>query len=71
MGNVPKKEGESQQESVNAGSDKNVLIGQSSTVSVSSNAEQVASPMDEDGAPDDAGMSLLMNMFSCIVFFRS
>ncbi|XP_050388226.1 uncharacterized protein LOC126805423 [Argentina anserina] len=53
LGNVPKKEGESQQESVNVGPAKNVLNGESSTASVSSNADQVASPVHEEGAQDD------------------
>ncbi|KAL6224706.1 hypothetical protein ACLB2K_003561 [Fragaria x ananassa] len=53
LGNVPKKEGESQQESANAGPAKNVLNGESSTASVSSNAEQVASPILQEGALDD------------------
>ncbi|KAL6227252.1 hypothetical protein ACLB2K_001211 [Fragaria x ananassa] len=53
LGNVPKKEGESQQESANAGAAKNVLNGESSTASVSSNAEQVASPILQEGALDD------------------
>ncbi|KAL6222498.1 hypothetical protein ACLB2K_005890 [Fragaria x ananassa] len=53
LGNVPKKEGESQQESANAGPAKNVLNGESSTASVSSNAEQVASPILLEGALDD------------------
>lgn len=63
LGAVPKKEGESQQESVNAGSAKNVVNGESSTASISSNAEQDASPIHQEGALDDGGMSLVMNMF--------
>ncbi|XP_062001828.1 NASP-related protein sim3 [Rosa rugosa] len=53
LGAVPKKEGESQQESVNAGSAKNVVNGESSTASVSSNAEQDANLIHQEGALDD------------------
>ena len=66
LGNVPKKEGESQQESANAGPAKNVLNGESSTASVSSNAEQVASPILQEGALDDGGMSLVTKLFFMI-----
>lgn len=63
LGAVPKKEGESQQESADVGSVKNVVNGESSTASVSSNAEQVASLSHQEGAADDGGMSLVINMF--------
>lgn len=60
LGAVPKKEGESQQESADVGSAKNVVNGESSTAS---NAEQVASLSHQEGAADDGGMSLVINMF--------
>lgn len=50
LGVVPKKEGESQQESADVGSAKNVVNGESSTAS---NAEQVASLSHQEGAADD------------------
>ncbi|KAM1179387.1 hypothetical protein ACFX2J_018432 [Malus domestica] len=48
LGAVPKKEGESQQESA-----KNVVNGKSSTAAVSSNAEQDASLSNQEGADAD------------------
>ncbi|KAJ4715000.1 Tetratricopeptide repeat (TPR)-like superfamily protein [Melia azedarach] len=53
LGSVPKKEGESQQVSDKDESVKNVVNAESSTASVSSNAEQAGSSNKEDGAEDD------------------
>lgn len=50
---MPKKEGESQQVSDKDESVKNVVNAESSTASVSSNAEQAGSSNKEDGAEDD------------------
>lgn len=53
MGAVPKKEAESQQDSDKDGSVKNVLNGESSTASVSSNAEQGMGSNHPEEAADD------------------
>lgn len=54
LGAVPKKEGDSQQNSAKDGSVKNAAInGESSTASVASNAEQSASTNYPEGAADD------------------
>nr|XP_023926631.1 NASP-related protein sim3 [Quercus suber]POE92834.1 isoform 2 of nuclear autoantigenic sperm protein [Quercus suber] len=53
LGAVPKKEGDSQQNSTKDGSVKNTLKGESSTASVASNAEQSASTTNQEGAVDD------------------
>lgn len=60
LGAVPKKEGESQQGSAKVGSVKNVVNGESSTASASSDAEQDESLNHEEGAADEGGMSLVM-----------
>lgn len=60
LGAVPKKEGESHQGSAKVGSVKNVLNGESSTASASSDAEQDESLNHEEGAADEGGMSLVM-----------
>ncbi|KAK9285157.1 hypothetical protein L1049_024343 [Liquidambar formosana] len=53
LGAVPKKEAESQQDSDKDGSVKNVLNGESSTASVSSNAEQGMGSNHPEEAADD------------------
>ncbi|KAA8547283.1 hypothetical protein F0562_003853 [Nyssa sinensis] len=50
---VPKKEGESRQDSDRDGSVKNALNCESSAASVCSNAEQNGSSINQEGAPDD------------------
>ncbi|XP_008241594.1 PREDICTED: protein HGV2 [Prunus mume] len=53
LGVVPKKEDESQQGSAKVGSVKNVVNGESSTASASSDAEQDGSLNHEEGAADE------------------
>ncbi|XP_059640623.1 NASP-related protein sim3 [Cornus florida] len=53
LGSVPKKEGESHQDSDKDGSVKNYMNGESSAASVSSNADQDGSSNHKEKAPED------------------
>ncbi|XP_059458685.1 uncharacterized protein LOC132188281 [Corylus avellana] len=57
LGTVPKKEGDSQQESAKDGSVKNVINGESSSASGSGNVEEEASTNHQEGAADDGMVS--------------
>lgn len=52
LSTVPKKEGESEQDSAKVGSDKNAVNGDSTAASGSSNAENDTSPNHQEGADD-------------------
>lgn len=65
LGNVPKKESESQQESMKDGSVKGVTNGESSTASASKKAEDEVSVSvnNPEGAANDG-----RHIFSCTIF---
>jgi HAT1-interacting factor 1 len=69
LGTVPKKDGDSQQESAKDGSVKNVINGESSTASVLGNVEEEGSTNHQEGAADD-GQYLAHGMYSLIICLK-
>jgi HAT1-interacting factor 1 len=69
LGTVPKKEGDSQQDSAKDGYVKNAINGGSSIACVSGNVEEEAGTNHQEGAPDD-GQYLAHGMYSLIICLK-